>query len=168
MENQNNKKYKKNSRPNASKGGRKQSKPQRSEKAKKGGRQGKQPISGFSTLSQVAGLPQKRTHHSNLEVPPSKSVQEPHPVCIYCGNPIDLIADSFSLEGGYAHFECVLSQIKEREVLEENQSISYLGSGSFGICAKDSDGKYTIVKRIEVENKDSGIAMRSFVEGLKA
>ena len=168
MEYQNNKKYKKNSKPNSQKVGKKQSKPQRSEKAKKGGRQGKQPISGFSTLSQVAGVPVKKTHHSTLDTPPVKSVQEPHPNCAYCGEPIDLIADSFSVEGGYAHFDCVLSSIKEREVLEENQTISYLGSGSFGICQKDENGKYSIIKKIEVENKDSGIAIREYIEGLKS
>ena len=71
------------------------SKPQKGEKAKKGGRQGKQPISGFSTLSQVAGVPLKRTHHSNLDVPMPKVVGEPYPVCPYCNEKIDLIADSF-------------------------------------------------------------------------
>ena len=115
------------------------SKPQKGEKAKKGGRQGKQPISGFSTLSQVAGVPLKR----------------------------DLIADSFFIDGSYVHFDCVLSSLKEKEVLEEGQSISYLGSGSFGICQKNEDGSYSIVKRIEVENREANTQMKSYVEGLK-
>ena len=57
---------------------------------------------------------------------------------------------------------------KEKEVLEEGQSISYLGSGTFGVCQKSEDGKYTIVKRIEVENKDDSLKMKNYVEGLKA
>ena len=60
------------------------------------------------------------------------------------------------------------SSIKEKEVLEEGQSISYLGSGTFGVCQKSEDGKYTIVKRIEVENKDDSLKMKNYVEGLKA
>ena len=62
----------------------------------------------------------------------------------------------------------MLSSIKEKEVLEEGQSISYLGSGTFGVCQKSEDGKYTIVKRIEVENKDDSLKMKNYVEGLKA
>ena len=120
MENQNNKKYKKNSKQAPQRNQKKQGKPLKSEKAKKGGRQGKLPISGFSTLSQVAGVPLRRT------------------------------------------------SIKEKEVLEEGQSISYLGSGTFGVCQKSEDGKYTIVKRIEVENKDDSLKMKNYVEGLKA
>ena len=60
------------------------------------------------------------------------------------------------------------ASIKEKEVLEEGQSISYLGSGTFGVCQKSEDGKYTIVKRIEVENKDDSLKMKNYVEGLKA
>ena len=165
MENQNNKKYKKNSKQAPQ---RKQGKPLKSEKAKKGGRQGKLPISGFSTLSQVAGVPLRRTYHSQLDVPMPKYVSEPYPVCPYCGEKIELIADSFLVNGEYIHFDCMLSSIKEKEVLEEGQSISYLGSGTFGVCQKSEDGKYTIVKRIEVENKEYSLKMNNYVEGLKS
>lgn len=143
-------------------------KPQKAEKAKKGGRQGKTAISGFSTLSQVAGVPLRRTHHSNLEVPLPKTVGEPRPICVHCSQPIDLIADSFSIGDGFIHFECMLQRIKESETLLENQCVSYLGSGSFGICQKDENGSYTIVKRIEVENKETNAKMKNYVEGLKS
>ena len=94
MENQNIKKFnKKNNKQMPQKSFRKQSKPQKTEKAKKGGRQGKQPISGFSTLSQVAGVPLKRTYHSNIDVPVPKYVSEPYPICPYCGEKIDIIAE---------------------------------------------------------------------------
>lgn len=168
MENQNIKKFnKKNNKQMPQKSFRKQSKPQKTEKAKKGGRQGKQPISGFSTLSQVAGVPLKRTYHSNIDVPVPKYVSEPYPICPYCGEKIDVIADSFNVNGEYVHFDCMLSSIKEKEILSENQTISYLGSGTFGVCQKDEDGKYTIVKRIEVENKDDSQKMKDYIEGLK-
>ena len=169
MENQNNKKFnKKNSKQASQRNQKKPGKPLKSEKAKKGGRQGKLPISGFSTLSQVAGVPLRRSYHSQLDVPMPKYVSEPYPVCQYCGEKIDLIADSFLVNGEYIHFDCMLSSIKEKEVLEEGQTISYLGSGAFGVCQKSEDGKYTIVKRIEVENKDDSLKMKNYIEGLKA
>ena len=158
---------KKNAKQASQRNPKKQGKPQKSEKAKKGGRQGKVPISGFSTLSQVAGVPLRRTHHSSLDVPAPKSVSEPYPLCPYCGERIDLIADSFFVDGEYVHFECMLSSIKEKEILEENQTISYIGSGAFGVCQKDEEGRYTIIKRIEVENKEDSTKMKNFIEGLK-
>ncbi|MCI7607387.1 MAG: CPXCG motif-containing cysteine-rich protein [Spirochaetales bacterium] len=167
MENQKSNKYKKSAKQMSQRNNKKQGKPQKGEKAKKGGRQGKQPISGFSTLSQVAGVPLKRTHHSSLDIPMPKYVSEPYPICPYCGEKIDLIADSFFVDGEYIHFDCMLSSIKEREVLENNQTISYIGSGAFGVCQKGENGSYTIVKRIEVENKDDSLKMKNYVEGLK-
>ena len=168
MENQYTKKPNKKSAKQAQqRNSKKQNRPQKSEKAKKGGRQGKQPISGFSTLSQVAGVPLKRSYHSSLDVPLPKVVSEPHPICPYCGEKIDLIADSFFVGGEYIHFDCMLSSIKEKEVLKENQCISYIGSGAFGVCQKNKEGNYTIIKRIEVENKDDSLKMKDYVEGLK-
>ena len=169
MENQYTKKpNKKSAKQVQQRNSKKQNRPQKSEKAKKGGRQGKLPISGFSTLSQVAGVPLRRTYHSQLDVPMPKYVSEPYPVCPYCGEKIELIADSFLVNGEYIHFDCMLSSIKEKEVLEEGQSIIYLGSCTFGVCQKSEDGKYTIVQRIEVENKDDSLKMKNYVEGLKA
>ena len=43
---------------------------------------------------------------------------------------------------------------------------SYPGRGI--VIGKSEDGKYTIVKRIEVENKDDSLKMKNYVEGLKA
>ena len=168
MENQYSRKPNKKSAKQAQqRNSKKQNRPQKSEKAKKGGRQGKLPISGFSTLSQVAGVPLRRTYHSQLDVPSPKYVSEPYPICPYCGEKIDLIADSFFVNGEYIHFDCMLSSIKEKEILAEGQSISYLGSGAFGVCQKNEDGKYTIVKRIEVESKDDSLKMKNYIEGLK-
>ncbi|MBQ0070304.1 MAG: hypothetical protein KBS81_00360 [Spirochaetales bacterium] len=137
-------------------------------KERKGSRVKQQPISGFSTLSQVSGAPLLRSHKSNIPVPAVKSVVEPKCVCPICGEPIEVIAEAFTNPNGeYVHFDCVLNDIKSREVLEESQTISYLGSGSFGVCQKGEDGKYTIVKRIEYENNNSFNAMKTYVESLK-
>ncbi len=136
-------------------------------KTKKKGRQRLSAISGFSTLSQVSGAPLTRSFHSSIPVAVPLSVSEPHPVCAICAKPIDLIADSFFYNGGYAHFDCVLSALKEKETLGEGDTISYVGSGSFAICHKDENGKYSIVKKIEVENKDEYSHFKDYVESLK-
>ncbi len=124
-------------------------------------------ISGFSTLSQVSGAPLARDYHSSISVLPPRIVKEPYDTCAICGEKIDSISSAFAYGAGYAHFDCVLSSLKEREHLEDNETMSYLGSGSFGICRKDDDGKFTIVKKIEVENKDSYQNFKNYVESLK-
>lgn len=136
-------------------------------KNRKKGRGKAQPISGFSTLSQVSGAPLRYAFHSSIPVPPVTSVMEPLSSCVICGEKIDGIAECFSFNNGYAHFDCVLNALKEKEHLEEGETISYLGSGTFGICRKDDEGKFTIVKKMEVENKEDYQNFKSYVESLK-
>lgn len=136
-------------------------------KARKKGRAKAQAISGFSTLSQVSGAPLMRSHHSSIPVPPQKTVAEPLGVCPLCGERIQAIAECFSLPEGYAHFDCVLDRIKSQEHLMDGECVSYIGSGSFAVCHRGDDGKYTIEKRIEVENKESYNGFKSYVESLK-
>lgn len=140
---------------------------QNKSKTRKKGRAKSSAISGFSTLSEVSGAPLYHHYHSSIPVLPQKSVMEPDIRCTICGERIDSITSSFHYLDGYAHFDCVLSSLREREHLEDGETISYLGSGSFGICRKNEDGKYTIVKRIEVENKDTFQDTKNYVESLK-
>ena len=136
-------------------------------KAKKKGRPQQSAISGFSTLSQVSGSPVWTPYHSSIPVSNTKNVVEPNNKCVICGETINSIAEAFFYGGGYAHFDCILNLLKNNEVLSEGDSISYIGSGQFGICHKNEDGKYTIVKRIEIENKESNVAFKDYVESLK-
>lgn len=139
------------------------------QKERKGNRVKQQPISGFSTLSQVAGVPLARPYRSNIAVLPVKTVNEPHLTCPVCGEPIEVIAEAMTnAQGAYVHFDCVLNELKASETLTENQTISYLGSGTFGVCEKGEDGKYFIVKRIDYENHEKFSAMKNFVESLKS
>ena len=123
-------------------------------KNKKNGRAQKTPISGFSTLSQVSGAPLKHSHHSSIPVVVPKVLVEPDERCVLCGDKIDNIASSFSYGDGVAHFDCVLDSLKEQEQLKKGETISYLGSGIFGVCRKNDDGSYIIEKRIELESKE--------------
>lgn len=137
-------------------------------KVRKKGRAKAQAISGFSTLSQVSGAPLVRAHHSSIPVPVQKTVSEPLGVCPLCGERIQAIAECFSLPEGYAHFDCVLERIKSHEHLLDGESVSYIGSGTFAVCRKGDDGRYTIEKRIEVESRESYNSFKSYVESLKA
>ncbi len=136
-------------------------------KNRKKGRAKNSAINGFSTLSEVSGAPVYHHYHSSIPVLPVERVLEPDLRCTVCGEKIDSITSSFSYNGGYAHFDCVIDTLKNKEHLEENESLSYLGSGSFGICKKDENGKYSIVKRIEIENKDAFQNTKNYVESLK-
>lgn len=135
---------------------------------KKSKKSPKTPISGFSTLNQVVGVSKPREHHSSIPVAAPKSVKEPKLKCEICGEEIESIACSMTApQGGYAHFDCVLESIKAEEVLAENQVVSYIGSGNFGVCEKDENGSYHIIKTINYENADRTKAIKEFVESLK-
>lgn len=128
----------------------------------------KQAVTGFTTLNQVAGVPKKKQYHSDLPVEEPKRLIEPEGVkCAICGEPISSIAEAFSVATGYVHFDCALERVKCEETLKENQSISYIGSGNFGVCEKGADGKYTIIKKIAFENSESNHKMKEYVEALK-
>ncbi len=131
--------------------------------------QRKQGVSGFSTLSQVAGVPKKRAYHSDIPVPEAKTIEEPSGIiCAICNEPIDSIASAIvGKDGRYVHFDCVLESIKKDEELKDNQSISYIGSGNFAVCEKGEDGKFTIIKRIPYESAEQHQKLVDFVEGLK-
>ncbi len=115
-------------------------------------------------------LPHKtQIRHSNAPVPEVKVVQEPRPTCPLCSQVVENIAEAISMpDGRYAHFDCVVSQLKEQEHLSEGESISYVGSGNFAVVRKDETGKYQIVRKIPYENKDAFDAMKKYVEGTKA
>lgn len=129
----------------------------------------KQGISGFSTLNQVAGVPKPREYRSEIPVETPKSIREPHPICSLCGKEIENIASAFtSPDGGYAHFDCVLAQIKATEHLNEGEMISYIGSGNFAVVGKDGEGKPVIIRRIQYESEERVRAMKEYVASLRS
>lgn len=125
-------------------------------------------LAGFSNLNQVAGVPKPYDYHSKLPVLPTTSVVEPNLVCALCGKTIETISSALCApDGKYVHFDCVLEDMKAKNHLLENQSISYIGSGNFAIVEKDENGSYTIVSRIPYEDHDHFDQMKMYVESLK-
>lgn len=100
-----------------------------------------------------------------IDVP---QISEPRPICSICGEPIESIIEAISEQnGGFSHFDCVLSKLKSSYELTEGDTISYIGHGCFGICSKDEQNSYVIKERIQYENIDSFNAMKHFVEEQK-
>lgn len=80
--------------------------------------------------------------------------------CELCGEPITDIENAILNKGSEnpVHFDCVISKLSETERLSQNERISYIGQGRFGILCFDSpyDQKhFTIKKIIEWEDRDS-------------
>ncbi|MFP4382546.1 MAG: hypothetical protein ACLFST_12390 [Spirochaetia bacterium] len=79
--------------------------------------------------------------------------------CPVCGKPVNdlytAIAHRATKEP--SHLNCVIKELSQDENLEQNESLCYLGGGSFGIVQKSSGGKpqVTIKKRIQYEEKES-------------
>ncbi|MCR4823048.1 MAG: hypothetical protein K5873_09285 [Treponema sp.] len=80
--------------------------------------------------------------------------------CEVCGQPIADIANAITNRGSGkpVHFDCVITKLAEEEKLEQNDKISYIGQGRFGVLHFDNphDQKhFTIKKIIEWEARDS-------------
>jgi len=98
-----------------------------------------------------------------------KDINEPNPPCVICGKPIDSISQSI---GGpqpetFSHFDCVLRKIADDEHILPTQKVSYIGRGTFAIIEVQSDGKFTILKRIPYENPETYSFMKKYVENQK-
>ncbi len=99
--------------------------------------------------------------------------QEYEPVmCSICEKAIDSITQAIggSKPGDIAHFDCVLRRLQDEEKLTERQRISYIGNGTFAVVEyrnKNTTGPFTIVKRIQIESKESTDAIKKFVNERK-
>lgn len=93
------------------------------------------------------------------------------PVCPMCGLPIaDMGSALVSREDGRpVHFDCALASLSEREKLADNERLTYIGQGRFGILefANMRDLRhFTIKKIIDWEDKDSRPEWREELAGL--
>ncbi len=93
------------------------------------------------------------------------------PICPKCGLPIaDMGSALVNKEDGQPmHFDCALALLSEREQIAENERLTYIGQGRFGILefVNIHDLRhFTIKKIIEWEDKDSRPEWRSELAGL--
>ncbi len=117
----------------------------------------------------------KRENHKNTEQKPFKSnlkdspVESPRldtPNCAYCGEPIyDLpsaMCDRDTLQP--VHFDCVLKKLNDDETLNENEKITYIGQGRFGVVYFENphDLRHFKIERIiEWEDREKKADWRS-------
>jgi len=97
-------------------------------------------------------------------VPPKMSTEPlPSPDCLFCGKPIRDISQAMADKdtGSPVHFDCVVSRIAGLEMLDKDDSVTYIGGGRFGVVTFNGRTDFTIKKIIEWENKDKRADWRS-------
>lgn len=89
-------------------------------------------------------------------MPPPVPKREYEP-CPISGDPINNIYTAIAdpVSGRPANFDSVLGRLAESEELAENETIVYLGRGSFGVLVDDTAKKprYYVRKRIQFEDE---------------
>lgn len=136
----------------------------RNKKKRKNSRKGNE-TSQQAQQSQSSQSAKKHMTFEDLAVP---QVNEPRPQCRICGEPIEFIAEAIGeSDGGFSHFDCVISKLKEQEHVQEGEYISYVGHGNFAVFTKDEEGHFVIKTRIPYESKENYDGAKKYVEGTK-
>ena len=96
-----------------------------------------------------------------------KPQKKDFPVCPICGNSVKDINTAIAAEESEApaHFDCIIKQLEQREQLEKDEKICYLGRGSFGIIKTRNGGsmKFFVRKRIQYEKEEKKFDWRKKV-----
>jgi len=94
-------------------------------------------------------------------------------ICEICGQVLKFdelnSALSNKATGNPAHFDCVFKQISETEKMNQNERLTYIGQGRFGILHFDNPHDlrhFTISRIIEWENRDNRLEWRNEIAGL--
>lgn len=120
-----------------------------------------------------SGSGKKRRRRNNRKYKSRKPSKNFEPIlCAVCGKPIDGISQAIGGPGeqDVSHFECILNSIAEEEQLQPGQKLSYIGNGTFAVLEyekKRTSGKFTIVKRIQIENKETTDRIKRVVDERK-
>ncbi len=104
----------------------------------------------------------KSRENSGNEVKISKAVYK----CDICGKDIKEISSAIASPETQnpVHFDCIIQKLKDENTLENTDRIVYLGAGSFGIVRQEKNKPakdFTIIKKIEFENRDEKPEWRS-------
>ena len=136
----------------------------RNRKKKKNSRKGNEP----SQQAQQSQSSQNAKKHMTFEDLAVTQVNEPRPQCRLSGEPNEFIGEAIGESGGgFSHFDCVISKLKEQEHVQEGEYISYVGHGNFAVFTKDEEGHFVIKTRIPYESKENYDGAKKYVEGTK-
>ncbi len=98
--------------------------------------------------------------------------KSPPLICSMCGKNIDNITQAIGGPGAedVSHFDCVLRKIEQDEHLVSGQKVGYIGNGTFAVIQyekKNFTGRFSIIKCIKIETKESTDRMRHVVDERK-
>ena len=88
-----------------------------------------------------------------------KNKNKNYDICPICNKPIhnSIISIIHRETGKYAHFDCLIKELKKEYHLKPDEDIFYIGAGRFGIVEKIKKGKsmnLVIKRRIQYEEKN--------------
>jgi hypothetical protein len=140
------------------KGGRQEQKQDNKRKFEKPQSSGKNV--NFALFGEKPKLPPRK---SNWRPPVLPKEPIPVPTCSICGNPIKDLSSSIAdrISGEIAHFDCVKAKIESNEVLGQDETVSYIGGGRFGVLGKSENSYFTIKKIIEWESTETRAEWRN-------
>ena len=116
-------------------------------------------------------LPQHVHEDMQRDLESIKELKQREVICPICSKAIDDLASALAdrRTGEPVHFDCVLADLQNRETLEENQQVTYIGQGRFAIVHfpnMQDTKKFSIVKIIEWEEKDKKFDWRQEIAGM--
>ena len=83
--------------------------------------------------------------------------------CPYCDEPVKFMNSAVFVAGfdDPIHFDCVIDKIKKDENMQPDETVNYLGKGSFGIIKKiEKSPGFEIRKRIQIEPEHEKVQWR--------
>lgn len=91
--------------------------------------------------------------------------------CRLCSEPITELSSALAdkMSGEPVHFDCVLKRLQAQETLADGQKITYIGQGRFAVTFFENPHdlrKFTIIRIIEWEERDSVHEWRTEIKGL--
>ncbi len=116
-------------------------------------------------------LPQHVYDEMQKDLEAIRELKDREVVCAKCGKRIDDLSSALAdkMTGTPVHFDCVLEELQQRERLQENQRVTYIGQGRFAVvCFPDEhDTKnFSIVRIIEWEERDKKFEWRQEIAGM--
>lgn len=116
-------------------------------------------------------LPQHVHEGMQKDLEAIKELKQREIVCSKCGKRIEDISSALADKntGAPVHFDCVLEELQQREPLQENQRVTYIGQGRFAVVhfpnAHDTKN-FSIVRIIEWEERDKKFDWRQEIAGM--
>lgn len=121
-------------------------------------------LPGFSLQREIQkpqGKPVGSEFFSDLKATPNQPLREDgnveHLTCCYCHEPIREMSLAIDVPDFTepAHFDCVLSRLKDQENLQPKEEIIYMGNRKFAVVVYKTQNTFDVIREIPFEdNRD--------------